>query len=127
MSTLKHYLTELSNSEINSLEAYLDKIFAVLDVDVEFTRHFKERLQGREDTVKIAEIKSTFNKMLKKHQEKIIKSPKAKSVLQDLSNNLNVPFVVEKLKDGTYELNTLTIMKKKGFKPGFDTKKLFKV
>lgn len=127
MSTLKQYLTELTNSEINSLEAYLDKIFAELEVDVEFTRHFKERLQGREETVKIRDIKDTFNKMLKKYQERIVKSPKAKSVLQDLSNNLNIPFVVDKLKDGTYELNTLTIMKKKGFKPGFDTKKLFKV
>lgn len=126
-STLKQYLTELSNTEINALEAYLDKIFAVLDVDVEFTKHFKERLQGREESVKMQEIKNTFNKLLKKYQERIVKSPKAKSVLQDLSNNLNVPFVIEKLKDGTYEMNTLTIMKKRGFKPGFDTKKLFKV
>ena len=124
--TFKNYISELNNQEIKSLEDYLDNIFAVLKVDVEFTRHFKERLQGRESELKQQSIKNSFNKMLQKYQERIVKSPDANAILQDMSNNINVPFVITKLKDGTYEMDTLTIMKKKGFKP-FDIKKLFKV
>ena len=124
--TFKDYLTELDDSEIKSLEDYLDRIFATLKVDVEFTRHFKDRLRGRESELKQQTIKDSFNKMLKKYQERIVKSPDVNAILQDMSNNINVPFVITKLKDGTYEMDTLTIMKKKGFKP-FDVKKLFKV
>lgn len=124
--TFKDYITELDNSEINSLEDYLDKIFAVLKVDVEFSKHFKDRLKGRESELKQQSIKDSFNKLLKKYQERIVKSPDANAILQDMSNNINVPFVITKLKDGTYEMETFTIMKKRGFKP-FDVKKLFKV
>lgn len=124
--TFKDYITELDDSEINSLEDYLDRIFAELKVDVEFTKHFKDRLKGRESELKQQTIKDSFNKLLKKYQERIVKSPNVNAILQDMSNNINVPFVITKLRDGTYEMDTLTIMKKKGFKP-FDVKKLFKV
>ena len=124
--TFKDYLVELDNSEIKSLESYLDRIFAIIDVDVDFTKHFKDRLRGRESELKQQTIKDSFNKLLKKYKERIVKSPDVNAILQDMSNNINVPFVVTKLKDGTYEMDTLTIMKKKGFKP-FDVKKLFKV
>lgn len=125
--TFKDYITELSNAEINSLEDYLDKIFAELDIDAEFTRHFKERLQGRESEVKQQSIKDSFNKLLKKYKDVILKKTEVKALLQDLSNNINIPFVIDELPDGSFEMDMLTIMKKKGFKPGFDTKKLYKV
>ena len=125
--TFSEYLTELDNAGINKLESYLDRIFAELNVDIQFSHHFKERLRGRESEVKQQSIKDSFNKMLKKYSERIIKSPKVKSILQDLGNNINIPFVIKRLKDGSFEMDTLTIMKKKGFIPGYDTKKLFKV
>ena len=124
--TFKDYLVELNDSEIKSLESYLDRIFAIIDVDVDFTKHFKDRLRGRESELKQQTIKDSFNKLLKKYKERIVNSPDVNAILQDMSNNINVPFVITKLKDGTYEMDTLTIMKKKGFKP-FDVKKLFKV
>ena len=92
-----------------------------------FTKHFKDRLKGRESEVKQQTIKDTFNKMLKKYHERIIKSPDIGILLTDMSNNINVPFVVNELPDGSFELDTLTIMKKKGFKATSDTKKIFKV
>ena len=60
--TFIDYLTELSNPEIKSLENYLDRIFAEIDVDVNFTRHFKDRLQGRESEVKQQTIKDSFKR-----------------------------------------------------------------
>ena len=125
--TFKDYITELDNSEIKSLESYLDRIFAELDVDVEFTKHFIDRLHGREADVSQMTIKNSFNKLLKKYKTVILKKTKVKALLQDLSNNINIPFVITQLKDGSFEMDTLTIMRKKGFKPGFDTKKLYKV
>lgn len=123
----KQYLVELNNQEINSLEQYLDKIFAILKIDVEFTRHFKDRLQGREKDVSQAEIKDSFNKLLKKYKEDITKKERVGQLLKDMSNDVNIPFVITKLKDGSYDMDTLTIMKKRGFKPTHDTKRVFKV
>ena len=125
--TFREYLTELDNAGINKLESYLDRIFAELKVDVEFTKHFKDRLKGREADVSQMTIKNSFNKLLKKYKNVIVKKTKVKALLQDLSNNINIPFVIDELPDGTFEMDTLTIMRKKGFKPGFDTKKLYKV
>ena len=125
--TFRDYLTELDNDGIKSLESYLDRIFAELNVDVEFTKHFKDRLKGREAGVSQMSIKNSFNKLLKKYKNVIVKKTNVKALLQDLNNNINIPFVIAELPDGSFEMDTLTIMRKKGFKPGLDTKKLFKV
>ena len=125
--SFKDYLTELTDPEIKSLENYLDRIFAELKVDVEFTRHFRDRLHGREASVPQEEIRASFNKLLKKYKDDILKKQKVGVLLKDMSNDINVPFTITQLKDGTYEMDTLTIMKKRGFKPTHDTKRIFKV
>lgn len=125
--TFKDYLTELTDPEIKSLENYLDRIFAVLKIDVEFTRHFRDRLHGREAGVEQEEIRASFNKLLKKYKDDILKKKEVGVLLKDMSNDINVPFVIRQLKDKSFEMDTLTIMKKKGFKPTPDTKRIFKV
>ena len=125
--TFKDYLTELTDPEIKSLENYLDRIFAVLKIDVDFTRHFKDRLRGREAGVEQEEIRASFNKLLKKYKDDILKKKKVGVLLKDMSNDINVPFVINQLRDGTFEMDTLTIMKKRGFKATSDTKRIFKV
>ena len=89
--TFKDYVTELSNPEINNLEKYLDRIFAELDVDTEFTKHFKDRLQGRESEVKQQSIKDSFNKLLKKYKEEILQKKNVGVLLKDMSNDINIP------------------------------------
>ena len=115
--TFKSFLlNELAEIDLVRLEKYLDRIFAALNTDVEFTRHFKERLFGREKRLSGNEIAASFKKLLNKYREKIIENTKVVSLLKDLSNDINIPFQVRQNRDGSFDLITITIMKKKGFK-----------
>lgn len=116
--TFKEYIIEeIDNIELRALESYLDRLFVAIDVDVEFSNHFKERLVGREKRISVEELKDSFNDLFRRYKNEITKNPDVNSILKDLGNDINIPFDVDRKRDGTYELTTITIMKKKGFKP----------
>ena len=57
-----------------------------------------------------------MNKTFKKFGKKIQKMPdEAQAVLNDISTDINIPFVVDVQTDGTVELRSKTIMRKKNF------------
>ena len=49
--------------EVRELELQLDRLMMPVGLDVAFTKHFIERLLGRERRVTIEEVVSTFNKL----------------------------------------------------------------
>ena len=56
----------VSDSELKRLEMYLDKIWGVLKIDVEFTRHFKERMRDPRNKkhITLGELSKIFSKLL---------------------------------------------------------------
>ena len=45
MKTFSQYISErVSKSDLDQIEKYADKLFASLGIDVEFTRHFLDRV-----------------------------------------------------------------------------------
>ena len=45
MKTFKDFiLEEITKNDLNQIEKYADKLFAAVGIDVEFTRHFLDRV-----------------------------------------------------------------------------------
>ena len=45
MKTFKDFiLEEITKNDLNQIEKYADKLFAAVGIDIEFTRHFLDRV-----------------------------------------------------------------------------------
>jgi len=96
------------------LEVELDDLMRPVGLDVEFTRHFAERLLGREKAVTIDEIKTAFAKLKKKYKKRLLAAKRdpesSRALLRDLSADLNIVFAIQ-----GDELTNITIMRKANF------------
>lgn len=99
-----------SSQEVVELEAQLDALMRPVGLDVEFSRHFVERLLGRERNVTKEEIVQAFAKLKSKYKQRLLsakKKPDYEAVLKDFGNDLNIVFGI---KGG--ELKNITIKQK---------------
>ena len=104
--------------QMNKVEEYADKLFQKLDLDVEFSKHFRERLNdprnGKE--VSAAELIGLFKRSYEKAGKRISEMPpEAEAVIQDMRTDLNTPFVIEYDRKRGLDLLLKTIMRKKNF------------
>ena len=117
-SFIEFILTEkVSQKQINDLEKFADRILAKYDIDVEFTKHFVDRVNDDRNNpdITIAELQKLFKKIQKHKGEEIKKMKDHEVVLKDMQSDLNIPVVV-KFKNGEFEVTNKTIMRKKNFK-----------
>jgi len=120
MIKLKDILTEIiSQSELDSIESYLDKLFAAIGIDVEFTRHFLDRVNDARNRKQIEpeELEDLFAKTYEDYGQEIAKlGPDAEAVIVDMDSNINVPFVL-KYNSSTKKLELIskTVMRKQNF------------
>ena len=113
-------LTEkfITKSDLDQVEKYADKLFAKVGIDVEFTRHFIDRVNDERNKKQItsAELTRLFKQTFSKHGKKIPSmGPDAEAVIKDMKTDINMPFVLN-YKNGELELVAKTIMRKKNFK-----------
>tara|TARA_B100001939_G_scaffold151330_1_gene130801 strand:- start:764 stop:1144 length:381 start_codon:yes stop_codon:yes gene_type:complete len=111
-------LEDVSKAQLNQVEKHLDKIWAKVGVDVEFTRHFHDRVNDARNKKPIspAELIRIYREIYKKYGKPISKLPPGVNILlKDMSTDINVPVVLRW--DGK-ELDMIakTIMRKKDFK-----------
>ena len=109
---------EIKKSDLDQIEKYADRIFASLNIDVEFTRHFLDRVNDKRNVKQItsAELTRLFKQSYKKYGKKIAQlGPDAEAVISDMKTDINMPFVLN-LKGQELELVAKTVMRKKDFK-----------
>ena len=108
---------EITKSDLDQLERYADKLFAAVGIDVEFTRHFLDRVNDirNKTQITVAELIRMFRQSYKKHGKKIAQlGPDAEAVLNDMQTDINVPFVL-KWDGKELDLVAKTVMRKKNF------------
>jgi len=119
MKTFSQYIFErVSKSDLDQIEKYADKLFAAVGIDVEFTRHFLDRVNDERNKKPInqAELVRLFRLTYKKHGKKIGNmNPNAQAVIHDMETDVNMPFVLN-LRKGMLDLVAKTVMRKKDFK-----------
>lgn len=112
-------MSDITQSQLNTLEKALDKLFASLGIDIEFTRHFLDRVNDTRNKQPIAlmELADVFGKTYQKYGKRIHDmNEAAEAVLTDLKTMINIPFVVRhNRRTGMLEMISKTVMRKKGF------------
>ena len=119
MKTFSQYLfEEVSQSDLVQIDRYADKIFASLNINVKFSKHFLDKIKDERNKKPInqAELVRLFRLTYKKHGKKIASlGPDAQAVISDMETDVNMPFVLN-LKKGMLDLVAKTVMRKKDFK-----------
>jgi len=110
---------DVSKSDLDQVEKYADKLFAAVGIDVEFTRHFLDRVNDERNKkpINTAELIRLFRLTYKKHGKKIPKmGPDAQAVVRDMETDINMPFVLNVDRSGMLDMVAKTVMRKKDFK-----------
>ena len=108
----------ITKSDLDQVEKFADRLFAKVGIDVEFTRHFMDRVNDARNKKDItpSELTRLFKQSYSKYGKKIAQlGPDAEAVINDMKTNINVPFVLI-LKGNELELVARTVMRKKDFK-----------
>ena len=114
--------TPVSWNDLKRLESMLDALFAQAGLDIQFTKHFWERINGSRGyggTVSIPELQDAFRKTFVKYAQKIkSKNVKWKAIILDIGkDHLNMPFVLDwNPSEREMSIVALTAMKKRDFK-----------
>ena len=111
---------KVTNKDLDDIEKFADKLFAKLDVDVNFTKHFGDRVNDPRNKTDItkSELIALFKKTYRQHGKAIASmDDHAEAVIKDIQKDINLPFVLNYNKK-TKELDLVakTIMRKKDFK-----------
>ena len=116
----------ITTRQLNELETYIDRLFAVVGLDVEFTRHFKHRVndERNRNPITVNELQRMFKKVhrqMHKGKDLIELGDDAQAVLKDLASNINIPFVINwDQRNQEFDLVAKTIMRKPDFKTSDD-------
>ena len=124
MRSFKSSREQISQGELNQIERFADRLFAKVGIDVEFTRHFIDRVNDARNKKDItpAELTRLFKQTYNKHGKKIPQlGPDAEAVLKDMQTDINMPFVLKyDRRTQEFDLIAKTVMRKKGFKTTSD-------
>jgi len=109
---------DFTQKDVNDLEKFADRILKKYSIDVEFTRHFVDRLNDPRNSpeIKVSELQRFFKKIQKNKGKNIRSNPDVEAVLKDMSTNFNLPVVIKTKSDDSFEVTNKTIMRKKDFK-----------
>lgn len=108
----------ITQQQLDALERAVDKVFGRLGIDVEFTRHFLDRVNDERNRkqITIQELGNLFAKEYKRWGRAIAGMPiNSQAVMKDLSSEINIPFVLNPDDEET-DLVAKTVMRKKNFK-----------
>jgi hypothetical protein len=115
----KDMYEEVSQKQLNDLEKFADRLLAKFNVDIEFTRHFADRMNDKRNDppITVIELQRVFKKIAKRKAKNIRQNPDSEAVIKDLQTDLNLPVVInyDRKKD-EFEVVNKTIMRKKNFK-----------
>ena len=118
---------KITQSDLNQVEKYADRLFASLKIDVEFTKHFMDRVNDARNLkqITVAELIRLFKQAYRRYGKKIAKmTDQANAVINDMKTDINMPFVIDVNQKGDVELIAKTVMRKKNFTTSASSPKL---
>jgi len=117
--TLEVNQQPVSRNDLLSLERYLDDLWRKVGIDVEFPKHFFERLNDERNKrqITVGELRNLFSNAFRKYADVFSKIKDFEGVLKSFSTAINIPFALDfDFKTGILNLVAKTIMRKKDFK-----------
>lgn len=109
----------VSREELRELETYLDSVFGYLGIDVEFTKHFFDRINDARNKIQITvgEVSALFAKVYREYRDALKDATDGwEAVMRDVASKINIPFVLKwNPRKKEMELVGKTIMRKGSF------------
>lgn len=110
---------EITQGMLDILEKHLDKLFSAVGIDIEFTRHFIDRVNDERNKkpITLKELGMLFKDAYIKYGKKIAEmGTDAEAVIKDMRSDVNIPFVLD-WDESNQELDLVakTVMRKKNF------------
>ena len=106
--------------DVAQLEKFADRLFGKVGIDVEFTRHFMDRVNDvrNQKPITMSELTRLFKQEYKRWGKPIAQmGPNSQAVMKDLQTNINLPFVLQwDDKNNELDLIAKTVMRKQDFK-----------
>ena len=117
---LREDASPIQKVDIQQLEKFADRLFGKVGIDVEFTRHFMDRVNDvrNQKPITMSELTRLFKQEYKRWGKPIAQmGPDAQAVMKDLQTDINLPFVL-KWDEENNELDLIakTVMRKADFK-----------
>lgn len=117
-------MEKLTRSDLYTIEDFADRLLSKWGVDVEFTRHFLDRVNDERngEDIRMSELKSIFQKMNDKHViDNVTDDVDIEAVLRDIQSKINMPFVIDlvynnRTKRKEFVVTFKTVMRKKDFR-----------
>jgi len=110
----------VTQADIDQLEVFADRLFAKVGIDVEFTRHFLDRVNDERNVKQItmSELTRLFKQEYKRWGKPIARlGPDAEAVMKDMATDINLPFALRwDHKNNELDLIAKTVMRKANFK-----------
>jgi len=111
---------KITSSDLEALETFADRIFGKVGIDIEFTRHFLDRVNDERNGEQItgSELTRLFKQEYKRWGKPIAQmGPDAEAVMKDLATDINMPFALRwDRENDELDLIVKTVMRKKDFK-----------
>ncbi|AGR48090.2 hypothetical protein PHIM7_355 [Sinorhizobium phage phiM7] len=106
----------ISREDLKELEKFADALLDKFGIDIEFTKHFGERMSDDRNNpcITVKELRDTFRKLALTQGKGIKNAREAQVVLKDVQKELNIPVVID-YNRGEFEVTLKTIMRKKNF------------
>jgi len=106
--------------DVEQLEKFADRLFGKVGIDVEFTRHFMDRVNDvrNKKPITMSELTRLFKQEYKRWGKPIAQmGPNSQAVMKDLQTDINLPFVLQwDDKNNELDLIAKTVMRKADFK-----------
>ena len=106
--------------DIQQLETFADKLFGKVGIDVEFTKHFMDRVNDirNQKPITMSELTRLFKQEYKRWGKPIAQlGPDSEAVMKDLQTDINLPFVLKwDSENNELDLVAKTVMRKADFK-----------
>jgi hypothetical protein len=116
------YINEkLNRRDFKFVEDFVDKLFPKHGIDVEFTKHFMERVNDDRNVrdITVDELTKLFSTLYKEYGDKIANSDSGyEACVKDMESYINIPLIFKQ----DYDKDSIvlkTAMRKKDFKTDF--------
>jgi len=112
--------SKVTKAALDALEVHIDSVFNKIGIDVEFTRHFLDRVNDERNgkQITIRELGRLFAKEYKRWGKPIAQmGPDKEAIMKDLESDVNIPFILKwNRQNNQLDLVAKTVMRKKNFK-----------
>lgn len=118
MRAKEFILEDVSQSELNYVEQVADSLWQNLGIDIEFTRHFLDRVNDPRngEPINAQELVDLFKKEYERNGETIKNMKQADALLLDLFSKINIPVIVKQKDKKHKELVAATVMRTPQFR-----------